>query len=60
MARLMIDCPVTGKPVFTGIDMPAQALENATMIDNKVTCPHCRDTHVWQKEEAYLEKETVH
>jgi hypothetical protein len=55
MARLMITCPNTGEPVFTGIDLPESVLESAELRDNGVGCPHCGQTHVWSKEDAYLE-----
>jgi endogenous inhibitor of DNA gyrase (YacG/DUF329 family) len=56
MARLMIRCPQTGKPVFTGMDMPPAAFDRATLESNTVRCPHCGEPHTWQKADAYLEE----
>lgn len=55
MTRIMIKCPTTGLPVFTGIDASKEGFETGTFIDNAVVCPLCRQKHVWQKEDAYLE-----
>lgn len=60
MAKLIIDCPNTGKPVFTGIDLPKSTLESTTLENNTTDCPHLdcpEDTHTWDKEDAYLEGE---
>ncbi len=66
MARLMIKCPMTGQPVFTGMDLTPvsngmeftrEAFDSSTLKDNSVSCPHCHQQHVWQKEDAYLEDE---
>lgn len=54
--RLMIKCPETGKPVFTGIAIDAQSFASATMTDNTaVNCQHCGNNHKWQKEDAFFE-----
>ncbi len=54
MARVMITCPVTGMVVFTGMDLPKKEFEAADIRDEIVKCPHCSQTHTWQKEDAYL------
>lgn len=60
MAKLIIDCPNTGKPVSTGMDLPKSTFESTTLENNTTDCPHpdCpEDTHTWNKEDAYLEGE---
>lgn len=59
MPALLIDCPETGKPVHTGINLPESAFESSTLQNNTTDCPHpdCpEDTHAWDKEDAYLEE----
>lgn len=56
MAKVMIKCPKTNKPLSTGIDMPKQVFESSHFSNNAVSCPHCGGTHVGQKSDAYLEE----
>jgi len=56
MARIMIACPRTGRPVDTGIDIDEEGFKSADLGRNTVTCPHCGLIHTWQKAQAYLEK----
>lgn len=55
MAKVMIDCPKTGKPLYTQKDVTpahyATSLSNHTRV---VFCPHCYMVHQWYKECAYL------
>ena len=58
MPDVMIRCPVTGKPVRTGMSLSRESLELSELEDNRVgPCPHCGQTHVWDKEDAYLESQ---
>ena len=41
MTRLMITCPITQKPAFAGIDVPAQVWETMQMANNTIRCEHC-------------------
>lgn len=56
MARLMIKCPNTGLSISTGIDMDQVSFDGSTLIDNAVGCSACRETHIWQKKDAFLEE----
>ncbi|MEY2485491.1 MAG: hypothetical protein QOH39_1139 [Verrucomicrobiota bacterium] len=53
--RLMIKCPKTGKPVYTGVAMSEGAFKSATLHDNAIGCPQCGEQHVWNKEDAFFE-----
>jgi endogenous inhibitor of DNA gyrase (YacG/DUF329 family) len=54
--RIMIRCPKTNKPMYTGMTMPQQAFDSSTLEDNTVgPCPHCGGQHTWSKEDAFLE-----
>ena len=52
---LTLKCPATSEEVPTGVPIPSlSALAAATLVDMKVLCPHCGQTHTWDKEDAYL------
>jgi hypothetical protein len=56
--RVMITCPQTGMPVWTGVttdeeSWPEFELPFPVM---RADCPHCRGFHDWKKEDAYLSK----
>jgi len=53
----MINCPETGRPVHTGMNMSEDAYQSATLENNTITCPHpdCpEDSHTWDEADAYL------
>ncbi len=53
----MIDCPATGNPVSTGMNLSDKALERLFVVGNIMwSCPECGQRHVWGKEDAYLQK----
>ena len=54
MAKVMIKCPTSGKPVFTGMAMDKSSFEVASLSRNSVKCPHCGNMHTWDKKDAYL------
>jgi len=54
--NVVFTCPNTGKTVPTGISMDEHTLATATLSGNFVYCPHCRQTHVWSKEQARVER----
>lgn len=66
MPELMIRCPNTDEVVGTEIRASRESLEEVdsystdTYIDkyNMLTgCPACGETHVWHREDAFLEGE---
>jgi len=56
MPMLMIKCPSTGKHVPTGNFMDAAAFQDPTNVffRDYVHCPHCGQTHIWDKADAWL------
>lgn len=52
MGVLMIQCPSTGRPVSTGIEM--LAIEQLPMVIAKARCPACGQVHEWTKDDAWL------
>jgi 4-hydroxy-3-methylbut-2-en-1-yl diphosphate synthase IspG/GcpE len=53
--KIMIRCPVTKKPVFTEIEIAGESFKTSTFEGNVVKCPHCGQTHVWAKKDAFLQ-----
>jgi len=47
-----IKCPKTGKPVNTGITMDKASFGSSTFTSNSVSCPHCGESHKWDKKDA--------
>lgn len=54
MGMVMIKCPKTGKPLPTGIAMDKKSFESSSMSNNSVGCPHCGESHVWNKRDAWV------
>lgn len=60
MGRIMIKCPVTGEPVFTGYEMLEESVEKWDIHDPTMgKCPQCGGEHIWQKEDTYFEPEAT-
>lgn len=57
MARVMIICPETGKPIHTGMSFDEVAFETSQLTDKSVPCPECGQVHTWNKQVAYLESD---
>jgi hypothetical protein len=55
MTSVVIRCPATGKLLDTGFVMSRLAFEMSDLRGGTVLCPHCCETHVWRKQEAFLE-----
>jgi len=52
MSKLMIVCPVTGAEVFTGIEIPSDAIAQIPEIVSRMICPSCNQEHAWSKKDA--------
>lgn len=57
MPRVMITCPDTGKPLYTGSRYNWQTFDSAKIGERKVQCPHCGKEHVWQRADAVLDED---
>ena len=57
MARVMIACPDTGKPIYTGMSCDEVTFETIQLTDRPVLCPECGQVHTWNKQDAYVESE---
>lgn len=52
MAELQINCPITAKPIGTGIDLDPNAFKGVRLSGNSVGCPHCGKMHTWAKSDV--------
>jgi hypothetical protein len=59
LARVMIRCSVTNRPVATGMHVDATTWEARPLGYNRVACPGCKQTHAWGKSDAWLEGPTA-
>ncbi len=58
MPNVMILCPVTGKPIPTSFAVESEAnLDFLGINNNEVACPECNQTHIWNRNDAFLEGE---
>jgi hypothetical protein len=50
-----IKCPHTAEDVATGVPVPSlSAYYAASFVNMAVHCPHCGETHSWDKSSAFL------
>jgi hypothetical protein len=54
-ARIMIHCPATNDPIPTGLEAEIEGWEGRSLSYNRVFCPACKETHYWNKGQAWLE-----
>lgn len=54
---VMITCPVTERPVNTGITINPASFATLTVTRNRVWCEHCNREHTWSTADAYLESQ---
>lgn len=59
MPAVMIRCPISGKPIDTGIALNRESFDdpNTVMENNVTSCPYCQQMHTWGKQDAFLEGE---
>ncbi len=54
MARVMITCPETHTPIYTGLNFDWFSFESIEFCELPLHCPNCGMDHEWRKEEAFL------
>jgi hypothetical protein len=52
--RCVIQCPVTHKPIPLKLTMDREQFLHATFRNIRTSCPHCRQSHTWQKTDVTL------
>jgi hypothetical protein len=55
MPMIMITCPVTKKPVPTGMNWPEEFFKTANIRDSTMKCPACGHVHHWSKKDAFMQ-----
>jgi hypothetical protein len=56
MGALMIKCPQTGQPVFTGIETDQESLHSSPDVPIHTRCPACGREHMWWKRDAWIQE----
>jgi hypothetical protein len=54
MGALMIVCRVTGREIYTGIEMDEQTFADIPNVPMQTQCPHCGGSHTWWTRNARL------
>ena len=52
---LYVLCPITKSPIWTRIATDVRSLARARHSEIKVACPHCKEIHKYNVNEAYTE-----
>jgi hypothetical protein len=55
MARVVIKCRISGEIVPTGLEMSAESWAERQLGFNRAICAACKQTHAWEKADAWLE-----
>ena len=55
MPQVMIMCPETGKPVYTGMNFDWWSFESVQLPKSSIACPKCGEVHEWEKTDAFLQ-----
>jgi hypothetical protein len=54
MAFVFTDCPATGQPIDTGIEIDEASFGRLPSFIGKIFCPHCQTEHGWTKDKAWV------
>jgi hypothetical protein len=54
MSFVFTDCPVTGQPIDTGIEIDEASFARLPSFIGKIFCPHCQTEHGWTKDKAWV------
>ncbi len=57
MARVMIDCPDTGKAIYTHMNFEWCGYDAVQIGTRSVPCPECGKVHQWTRDDSYLEED---
>jgi len=52
--RILVRCPSTGKLTPTGKTVEEAAWPQTKLNKPKLDCPHCRQVHIWTKDDVVL------
>jgi hypothetical protein len=54
MAKIFTNCPVSGQPIDTGIEIDEESFAGLKNFVGRVFCPYCAIEHGWTKDKAWL------
>ena len=54
MASVMIDCPETGREIYTGIETDEASFAKLPDVLSRTQCSVCGQEHVWTRQDAWL------
>ena len=57
MARVMITCPETGKPVYTHLNFEWNTFESTRIGERTIECRECGKIHTWRRVDADLDED---
>ena len=61
MSALVFQCPKTGRPIDTGLDIAVHSgIQNIQPITLRVLCPLCGNHHVWKIADGWLREPQPH
>ncbi len=56
MARVMIECPKTGRAIYTGLNLSWTTFESYEFGESCIKCAHCGEIHVWTRSDTMLDE----
>jgi hypothetical protein len=56
MGMLMIRCPTTGQPIFTGRSIDSSIFRSTPVFFSRTYCPRCHGTHEWFAKDAWVDE----
>ena len=57
MARVMIICPESDRPIYTHVSCTASEFMDLLIIEATIKCTECGKPHRWTPGDAYLDEE---
>jgi len=57
MPDILVTCPITGRPVPTGIGTESIVLDSLPKVSIPMHCPECGGYHYWTREHAWVDGE---
>lgn len=57
MARVMIMCPESKRPIYTHVSCTSSEFMDLPIVEATIRCPECGKLHRWTPADAYLDEE---
>ncbi len=57
VARVMITCPETGRPVYTHLDVDWETFESTRIGERMIECSECHKVHTWRRCDVDLDED---